>query len=444
MLAELHGKFDAEHPEGADRSEDLLTSAVFGAVRYLPRAAVVALCAAIGILVDAKAARTARILLWPRMPMPQWPGKVIEPDVVIVVGQQPVVFEAKLHSPFGLYTDPAQPTGDQLHQLAVQYAAVSSWAAGQRLLPPVIVAVTAPPQRPATDLERAAHDVTGLSLEASAKDFRWLPWWRIAEVLDGLPDLRVHERTHVDDLLAYMEKKGVRRVFNGFQPEDYWLVSAAQRVAGERLYPQLRNFVEDLAAVLDGDEVGWSQPSYRSMWLALGASTTKPTDWTRGWLGVQFWPKAWPQRQGRLGANLALYVLFDFLDPALEIGLSIPGPGVAAAQSNWPEHLPKLVDALHQLPAGYELVVDPGDVSRPTRTQDVATVDEEWFAETMAVLTTTAHVRLRRRVDPLKATVQQARELLLDLREDLDGVGDAWWNVVRAVGYINAEAAPAT
>jgi hypothetical protein len=37
MLAELRGKFDPDHPEAAERSEDLLTSAVFGAVRHLPR-----------------------------------------------------------------------------------------------------------------------------------------------------------------------------------------------------------------------------------------------------------------------------------------------------------------------------------------------------------------------------------------------------------------------
>jgi hypothetical protein len=79
MLAELHGKFDPDRPETADRSEDLLTSAVFGAVRHLPRAALAALCAAIGLPVDAKAARAARILLWPQVPMPKWPGKVIEP-----------------------------------------------------------------------------------------------------------------------------------------------------------------------------------------------------------------------------------------------------------------------------------------------------------------------------------------------------------------------------
>src|SRR3954453_23789882 len=117
MFAELHGKFDARHPEAADRSEDLLTSAVFGAVRHLPRAALVALWGAVGVPVDAHAARAARILLWPQVPMPKWPGEGIEPGVVIVVGRQPIVFEAKLHSPFGLCVDPNAPTEPQLHQL---------------------------------------------------------------------------------------------------------------------------------------------------------------------------------------------------------------------------------------------------------------------------------------------------------------------------------------
>ncbi len=435
MLAELHGKFDPDRPETADRSEDLLTSAVFGAVRHLPRTAVAALFASVGVPADEAAVRSARILLWARVPMPQWPGKFIEPDVVIVVGRQPVVFEAKLHSPFGSYVDPNEPSGAPLHQLAVQYAAVSAWAAGERLLSPVIVAVTAPPQRPASELECAAEDVLRLCPGIGGEVFQWLPWWRIAELLDGLRELRIHERTLVDDLLAYMEKRGVRRVFNGFRAEDYWLISAAQRVAGDRVYPQLRTFVEDLAAVLDGDDVGWSQPSYRSMWLPLGAAISKPTDWTRGWVGVQFWPRTWPERQGR-GSGLALYVLFDFLNPALEVGLSIPGPGVAVAQSAWPDHLGKFVAALHQLPPGYEVVVDSGDVARPAHDRDAATVDEEWFSGTMSSLTTNAHLRLRRRVDPLQATVQQARELVLAVRADLDGMPDAWRGVVRAVSYL--------
>jgi hypothetical protein len=36
MLAELYGKLDPDGGVPADRSEDLLTEAVFGSLRYLP------------------------------------------------------------------------------------------------------------------------------------------------------------------------------------------------------------------------------------------------------------------------------------------------------------------------------------------------------------------------------------------------------------------------
>jgi len=36
MLAELHGRLDLDGGVAADRSEDLLTDAVFGTLRYLP------------------------------------------------------------------------------------------------------------------------------------------------------------------------------------------------------------------------------------------------------------------------------------------------------------------------------------------------------------------------------------------------------------------------
>jgi hypothetical protein len=92
----------------------------------------------------------------------------------------------------------------------------------------------------------------------------------------------------------------------------------------------------------------------------------------------------------------------------------------------------------------YELVIDSGDVARPTRAHDAATVEEDWFNGAMAALTTTAHLRVRRRVDPLQATVQQARELLLAVRDDLEGMGESWWNLARAVGYLTPDDAPAT
>jgi hypothetical protein len=313
VLAELHGKFDPAYADNVDRSEDALTSAVFGAIRHLPRHALGSVLTSVGITVKPEDLRRAQIMMWPQMPISRW-GRVIEPDVVVVIGRQPVVFEAKLHSDFGKYPVPGRAELPALHQLAVQYAAVLEWSAGRKYLPPIVIAVTAPPERPAADLAAAVDDANLLVAGGTASHtFRWLPWFRIAEALSGVDQLEVHERALVSDVLSYMEMRGVRRVFQGFRPEDYWLISAAQRVAGERVYPQIQDFIADLISVLDDHGIRWSTKDWRAMWLPGGTSIAKPSDWRRGWVGALLWPDIWPERQGKAAGYVALYVIFDFI-----------------------------------------------------------------------------------------------------------------------------------
>src|SRR6202035_2162154 len=96
-----------------------------------------------------------------------------------------------------------------------------------------------------------------------------------------------------------------------------------------------------------------------------------------------YWPAAWPPRGPKNAANLALYAIFDFLNPALEVGLSIPGPGAALAQQHWTPHLP---DLARELPAldRYELVLDGGDFARPVRTRAATDLTEDWLTSAFA------------------------------------------------------------
>lgn len=309
VLAEIHGKLNADHVDAVERSEDLLTDAVFGSLRHLPYdTALAAILGLAGVTMTRAESHDCEILLWPQVPLAGWIGKFVEPDVVVRAGKRLIVFEAKLYSPFDTsYQDPASAVPNGLHQLAVQFHAVSAWAAGAGRSLERVVAVTASAQRPAEDLDVARTDAAHLGHPAAT--FGWLSWHQIGTTLESLARLRRHERVHVMDLLALMEQRGVRRVFTGFAMEDYWTVAAAQHVAAERLYPQIRTFVEELTSVLGADQVGWSQPGWRGMWLG-GTSTavTKPREWTRGHAGAQFWPKDWPTR-GKVGANLSLHRL---------------------------------------------------------------------------------------------------------------------------------------
>jgi hypothetical protein len=436
VLAELHGKLVASQVVAVERSEDLLTDAVFGALRYLPYArALKAVLEAAGVEVAAAGFRDAEVHLWRQFAVPHWPGRFVEPDVVVVAGTTVVVFEAKLFSPFTQHHDPLEPAAPPLHQLAVQHAAVRMWALGGRLKEPVVVAVTADVARPEVALEQATRNAEHLTGHSCADSFRWLPWHSIAKALEGVaPSLARHERVHINDLLTLMEMRGVRRVFSGFQMEDYWLMAAAQRIAGARLYPELRAFFDELTSALGDDGIGWSQPGYKSMWLG-GSSTSvsRPAEWSRSFVGGMYWPKEWPTR-GKPGANLALYALFDFLNPAIEVGLSIPGPGVAAAQEKWSSQLEDLAGDLASL-VELEIVVDAGDVARPAMNRPAPDVDVDWLRAACATLVGTAHLRVRRRSPVDSVTVQETRDTLRDLRARLDGC-QAVWRLLRSTAHV--------
>lgn len=436
MLAELYGKLDPLRNDSVDRSEDLLTDAVFGSVRHLPRREVLGpILAAVGAKVSDGALESAEVRLWQSFPVTRWTASYIEPDVVIIAGRSIVVFEAKLHSAFCLYHDPGAD-GAPYHQLAVQYAAVRSWAAGERLDPPTVVAVTASTAPPLHDLARAAADIERIhedTLGASAVG--WLSWRTISEIIDNASGLRTHERQHVDDLLAFMEKRGVRRMFNGFKPEDYWLVSAAQRVAADRLYRDIASFIEDLGAALQQDGIGWGQ-DWRSVWANSGTALNRPLDWTRSFIGAHFWPTSWPVRR-RLGNYLALYAAFDFIEPALDIGLSIPGPGAAAAQAAWTPHLDEVAKQFTALSEEFTVAFDVGDVARPTREIAAKDVDMGWLGTTVAGAVNTSHLRLRTRIDPLRLTVQLAREKMTAAREAVEACPGLWKMLV-ASGHLKS------
>jgi hypothetical protein len=428
MLAELRGKLDFDSSVAADRSEDLLTDAVFGTLRYLPYdMALAEVLEAVGVKVTKKDLLDAQVHLWPTVPMPAWPGKQIEPDVMVIVGSAVVVFEAKLFSPFSFSHDPGKPDAAPYHQLAIQYAATKAWAAGLRLSEPVMVAVTADVECPSASLRQAVVDMKRLTGTAAPGVVKWLPWHRIAEILDALEWLRPNEQAQVDDMLQLMERRGVRRMFTGFPMEDYWLLTAAQRVAAGRLYPQIRTFFDELTVVLATDGVHWSQPGNKGMWLG-GPSTavSKPADWTRSFVGAPYWPAVWPSRgPAKCGVNLALYAIFDFLNPALEVGLSIPGPGAAAAQQHWTPHLQNLATEFAALNK-YELALDAGDFARPVQTCAAADVTEDWLASASAGMVNAAHLRIRLRVPVETVSVQQTREALADMQRACSAAFTLW------------------
>lgn len=358
MLAELHGKVNWDSTLPGDRLEDTLTDAVFSALRYLPRRTVLgAVLRAVQPQVKLSAADldNAEIILWPAMASGLWPGRNIEPDVVIVAGRHVVVFEAKYHSGFGQY----ELDGHMLHQLAVQWRAASSWAAARRAISVTVVAITADAAPPASLAEaRAQLSLTAKEkfAEDSSRAVQWMPWRSFAEFFRTARDLRPHEEAIRCDVLELMEKRGVSRVFEGFNPEDYWLVTAAQRVAARRLYPSISTFVVELTGLLRQDAIDWGWPQ-KGMWAPGGLSWIKPQDWVRAWLAASFWPRNWPKRRVA-NDQIAFYVLFDFINPAVEVGYVQSPANASAISSHWQPHYEALALQLAQIEGSYSVAVE--------------------------------------------------------------------------------------
>src|SRR4051794_23437755 len=94
LMAQLRGKLPSEIWLG---SEDLLTSAVFGTLRYLPPTTVAALLSLATPLEGSMRLTLSGALEWHFWPW--W--EICEPDVVIEDAQTLCVFEAKLYAEFG-------------------------------------------------------------------------------------------------------------------------------------------------------------------------------------------------------------------------------------------------------------------------------------------------------------------------------------------------------
>ncbi|MEX5636838.1 hypothetical protein [Parafrankia sp. FMc2] len=416
MLAILAGKLDPSAGTASDRSEDALTDAVFGAIRYLPcRRVLGAVLAAVDVQVDPEVLDRARVDLWPSYQVPQLPGMRVEPDVVVTAGTTVVVFEAKYTSPFSLYPADEPAGGEPLHQLAAQFAALRAVTAARGWPDPVVVAVTVGAVPPTADLELAARSVRQLVPDGGAGRFRWLPWHQIATCLDTADGLAPHERRLADDALRFMESREVREVFHRLDLAAFDQVAAAQRTAIGQLYPQLRLFFDSFTAALQTERVDYSTPGWKGMQFAgVSTSVSRPAEWARAAVGVAYWPGYWPKRLGTSSKTPSVLAFFDFYDPAFEISLTIPSPNVAVAMERWQPHAAALAHELAAL-RDYDIVVDNHDPTGPRVQVEAGDLHAAWLIDAFGRLAGSSRLRLRRRTELDALTVQTARDLFLDL-----------------------------
>jgi hypothetical protein len=181
---------------------------------------------------------------------------------------------------------------------------------------------------------------------------RWVKWQHLAAMLEHLPgNLTPGERGMVADLLAVMERRGVRRVFRGIPEEDLWQLAAACRVGAERVYPQIATFTHELRAELadDFDYIATEGISTRRS-MAYG----QPSGWGTTHLWVPFWPRDCAKPKDLTTAQQ--FVQFNLYDVTLAVGVRFIFRWPAAIAQKWKSSVAELANGIAQAAPDYDVV----------------------------------------------------------------------------------------
>jgi len=189
-LAELRGKLSRAN----ENSEDILTSNVFSFLKYADRALFLgAFLRSLGMDVSPNEALRAEFRFWPRF------TDGTEPDVVIEVGNNYALFEAKYLSGFG------QGTEAKSHQLLreIEGGMCEAQSLGKDFH---LIAITA-------DYTRCAGVFDCIPLDILSK-CHWTNWQQVALMVDAilqdnLPMAR-ETRAFAEDLLDLLRRKNLR------------------------------------------------------------------------------------------------------------------------------------------------------------------------------------------------------------------------------------------
>lgn len=182
IRAALHGKL----PSRLVEAEDILTSNVFSFFKYADRTRYLkALLLLHQVNASDEALRTAEFLFWPRY------NDATEPDLVLIVGEYYILFEAKHLSDFGPESDGRK--AQIMRELEGGEAEALSLGKQFRF-----VAVTSHYNRPAQLLDHISHN--------GGEKLLWMNWQAVAGLLlDNLesPD-DIPGREFVEDLYALL------------------------------------------------------------------------------------------------------------------------------------------------------------------------------------------------------------------------------------------------
>lgn len=208
IYAALHGKLDCL------RSEDALTSVVFGRLRYLPPTVLGEWLATARNHRDSQRALAsssdeAFVEFWPTLKDTRRGQGIVQPDVVIAFGNEIMIVEAKLWSS-------KSAANDGSDQLAREWRAVTDHH-GARARVTALLYVTRHVEPPVNELKESAE-----ALEENGDHLWWLSWSSLAPILER--QIEVGDRMTKlvgEDLLAYLRAANVLR-FRGWRLALPW------------------------------------------------------------------------------------------------------------------------------------------------------------------------------------------------------------------------------
>jgi hypothetical protein len=297
LWAELKGKLAMTASLAlVDRWEDVLTSSVFGMLRYLPDDVLLA------FLANAITVEGQRFRVDPRVSgvdlhfWPQLRGWTREPDVIVDLRRedrrlvQRVIVEAKYRSGKSQKEEDVaheaedRAISDQLAdivRLAYRNHASGAVAAD---LPPVVIYLTAHHVMPAAELRESVMAATPV-LRGEAEAICWLGWSRCDAIIRSRlagPEVPATQRRMMADLSALLERRDLA-VFAGWPVMTEGLPLPTWRLGGEAIEAKR---VEHAAVAV----WGWpSEPWHPTTQWKL--SLPQPAAWfqTRGEMTSSAW-----------------------------------------------------------------------------------------------------------------------------------------------------------
>ena len=227
-IAEIHGKIGSSGGNLSDRLEDLLTSDVFGPLRYLPAqqglfpilSKATPYCETTPKL-EFDSADELEVCFWP------WTG-TSEPDVLIKCKDHLVMIEAKyLSGKSGGDSggDSESASSDQLVREFIDLKKESEKCSKYSKYS--LIYLTAHQIFPKKDIE-SSYDVSGKYKKDYKNNVYWLSWFHVCECIETLMKNQKeqnHEWIILNDINCLLKKKGFRE-FEGFS-----------KIAVEKIYP---------------------------------------------------------------------------------------------------------------------------------------------------------------------------------------------------------------